>query len=57
VTDSKNKDQEVNSDLFRIKPKIPLYVKIGVPVAVGGLIFGIIAYLQRIPGPIPPPGG
>jgi hypothetical protein len=57
VTDSKNKDQEVNSEMFRIKPKIPMYVKIGVPVVVAGLVTGVILFFQRIPDPLPPSGG
>lgn len=51
ITDTKNKDQIVNTATFAVKPKVPLLVK-AVPVAiVGGLLYWIFTRPQATEEP------
>jgi hypothetical protein len=42
ISDTKNKDEIVNSQPFKIKRKIPLVAKVAVIAAVGGVIYWLI---------------
>jgi hypothetical protein len=57
ITDSKNKDQIVNTSAFSVKPKYPLALKAVPVIALGGLIFWLTTLGGEDPETIPPDPG
>jgi hypothetical protein len=57
ITDTKNKDEIVYTDNFKVKPKIPLVVKVIPVLGVGAIVYFLTSgsdKAKRIPDPINP---